>query len=450
MSKSLAADISYKGIILLTLPISLARLIPELNFLFNGIFLGHLGTKELAYASLTGVFYLIFAVLGYGLSNSVLTMISKNAGENRRELIINTLRHGYIIAFGIFIIGLFITYVLLEPIMRLLQINSEDIIEVARFMKVRIWGILFLVGYQLANQYLICIKETNWLMVVALIEAGTNIVFDYLFIFGGLGINPMGFMGAAYASVLAEIIGMLAIFFIIVSKKFSIKYDIPESWAYSKKLLLKILNQAYPLMAQYALSVVIWWIFFIIVARNYGYVEQAASQTMRNVFGLSGVFSWSFGASTNSIISNLIGQRDFPKILVAIKRILRISCGGMFLFILLINISPALLFKIYGQESEAFIQTGTTLLRIVSAALLFLTAGVIWLNAAIATGESKRVFFIELGSITCYILYVYLVVEIWHKPVSVAWMSEWLYWMVTLVLSYLFFQNWYKRQLQLK
>ncbi|MBK9689105.1 MAG: hypothetical protein IPO65_15645 [Saprospiraceae bacterium] len=98
MTHDLKVDTSVKGIILLTLPISLARLVPELNFLFNAIFLGHLGTKELAYAALTGVYYLIFAAMGYGLSNAILSMISRQAGENNRINIINTLRHGYIVA----------------------------------------------------------------------------------------------------------------------------------------------------------------------------------------------------------------------------------------------------------------------------------------------------------------------------------------------------------------
>ena len=61
-------------------------------------FLGHLGTTELAYAALSGVYYLIFAAMGYGLSNAILSMISRQAGENNRLNIVNTLRHGYLLA----------------------------------------------------------------------------------------------------------------------------------------------------------------------------------------------------------------------------------------------------------------------------------------------------------------------------------------------------------------
>jgi multidrug resistance protein, MATE family len=448
MSKSLAADISVKGIIALTLPISLSRLIPELNFLFNGIFLGHLGTKELAYASLTGVFYLIFGVVGYALGNTVLTMISKYAGENKRDMIINTLRHGYIIGFVFFVFGVLSTYVFLEPILKLLDIKPIDIIAVVKFMKIRIWGLMFLMGYQLASQYLICIKETNWLMIVSLIEAFANVIFDYWFIFGGAGLQSMGFMGAAYASVLAEFIGFASIMIVIVSNKFSLKYDIPETWKYSKDLLVKLFNQAYPLIAQCTLSVIIWWIFYILVARNFGYMEQAASQTMRNLFGLSGVFSWAFGSTTNSIISKLIGQGDYGNILKTIKRILWISCSGMLIFVLLVNISPSFLFRIYGQNDPAFIEIGSTLLRIVSTALIVLTAGIIWLNAAIASGESKKIFLIEVVAISTYLSYVYSMIEIFHQSIAVAWMSEWIYWTVIFILSYLFFKNWFEKEME--
>jgi multidrug resistance protein, MATE family len=444
-SRSLLADTTYKGIIYLTLPISLSRLIPELNFLFNGIFLGHLGTKELAYASLTGVYYLIFAVLGYGLSNALLSMISKLAGENNRENIFNTLRHGHLIGLAIFMVGVFTTYFLLEPMLTMFGVVKVDVQAVTQFMKIRIWGLIFLFGYQLSNQYLICLKETKWMVVGSIIEAGANILFDYWFIFGGLGVAAMGLNGAAYASVLAEILGFASLAFIINWKKFSIKYDIPEKWKYSKNIIHEALKQAYPLMTQYAFSIIVWWFFFILVSKNYSYTEQAASQTMRNIFGISGVFSWAFGASTNTIISNLIGQNNIKEIMPTIRKLLIISCTGMVLFIILINLFTSQLFSLYGQYEEGFINIGTSLLRIVSMALVALTAGVVWMNAAVASGQSRMVLIIDIIALTFYSVYVYYAIEINHWSISRAWICEWLYWSVILILSFILVNRWIKQ-----
>ncbi len=445
--KSLLADTTFKGIVMLTLPISIARLIPELNFLFNSIFLGHLGTQELAYAALTGVYYLIYAAIGYGLSNAILSMISKQAGENRRDGIINTLRHGYILATILFVIGLVVTFFIIKPLMVSIGIKQIDANAVSAFMNIRIFGLLFLYGYQLSNSYLICIHETKWLLIGSLVEAVANIVLDYWFIFGGFGIKAMGLNGAAYASVLSEIIGFATVGLVIVSKKFSIKYDIPNAWKYSKTLLTKVFVQASPLMAQYAISIIAWWLFYIAINKNYSYVEQAASQTMRNLFGLSGVFSWAFGATTNTMVSNLIGQGKYEEVFPTIKRILLISCTGMFGFIIVVNLIPELIFALYGQK-EAFQSVGVSMLRVVTSAMLLLTAGCIWLNAVVATGNTKFVFLTELTSITGYLCYVYYVIEVKHYSASVAWMSELLYWSVMLVMSYVFFMRWLPKQKQ--
>ena len=444
MRHDLKVDTSVKGIILLTLPISLARLVPELNFLFNAIFLGHLGTKELAYAALTGVYYLIFAAMGYGLSNAILSMISRQAGENNRMNIINTLRHGYIVAALLAVLAPGITFFGLTPMLTALGMSHEDAHFVIDFMHIRIWGLLFLFGYQLSNSYIICIQETRWLLFASIIESVANIVLDYWFIFGGWGLAPMGFNGAANASVISESLGFLSVGVLIVYKKFGIKYDIPDFFKYSGKLLKEVFYQSFPLMAQYAISIVAWWLFYILINRNYSYQEQAASQTMRNLFGISGVFSWSFGGTTNTVLSNVLGQgrkSDFMPVLI---RILKISITGMLCFVILVNLVPHWVFALYGQEGE-FANVGTSLLRVVTSAMVMLTIGVIWLNAVVATGNNKFVFLTELASIIAYLIYVFYVIEIAHFSIEIAWMSEWLYWSVMFLLSFLYIRNWIKK-----
>ena len=58
-----------------------------------------------------------------------------------------------------------------------------------------------------------------------------------------------------------EIVGFAAVGFLISIQKFSIKYDIPNIFEYKSKLLKSVFIQASPLMAQYAISIIAWWIF---------------------------------------------------------------------------------------------------------------------------------------------------------------------------------------------
>ncbi|MBC7587915.1 MAG: MATE family efflux transporter, partial [Chitinophagaceae bacterium] len=68
--------VSNKAIMQISLPIAASILVPQLNFVTNNIFLGHLSQQALAVAGITGVYYLIFAVMGNGLNGALQSLIS--------------------------------------------------------------------------------------------------------------------------------------------------------------------------------------------------------------------------------------------------------------------------------------------------------------------------------------------------------------------------------------
>ncbi|MDE3143371.1 MAG: hypothetical protein KGL19_04405, partial [Bacteroidota bacterium] len=73
----LRVNISNKQILKIALPISAAIIVPQINFITNNIFLGGLGQRSLAVAGITGVYYLIFAVVGIGLNNGLQALIAR-------------------------------------------------------------------------------------------------------------------------------------------------------------------------------------------------------------------------------------------------------------------------------------------------------------------------------------------------------------------------------------
>src|SRR5918993_1226216 len=106
----------YKAILTLALPISLAILVPQINFITNNIFLAGLGQKELAVAGITGVYYLIFAVIGNGLNNGLQALIARRAGQNLPRDIGRIFFHGIWLALAISAVGIVITLTIAPPI----------------------------------------------------------------------------------------------------------------------------------------------------------------------------------------------------------------------------------------------------------------------------------------------------------------------------------------------
>src|SRR5215510_4805700 len=85
---------STRQILGMALPISLALVVPQVNFITNNVFLSRLGEQELACAGITGVYYLIFAVIGNGLNNGLQALIARKAGENNPKEIGHLFFHG--------------------------------------------------------------------------------------------------------------------------------------------------------------------------------------------------------------------------------------------------------------------------------------------------------------------------------------------------------------------
>jgi MATE family multidrug resistance protein len=200
----LRLNTSYRQILFMALPISLAMLVPQINFITNNIFLGMLGEQELASAGITGVYYLIFAVIGNGLNNGLQALIARRAGQNLPKEIGRLFFNGVWVALGIAALGIGATYLFAPLVLRTFIHDPLIADQVIDFLLIRIWGLPFLYLYVMRNALLVGTNQTRFLVWGTLAEALVNIVLDYGMIFGHWGLPAIGFNGAAYASIIAE------------------------------------------------------------------------------------------------------------------------------------------------------------------------------------------------------------------------------------------------------
>jgi putative MATE family efflux protein len=435
---SLQVQLSGRQILAIAFPIALSILVPQFNFIINNIFLGVLGQRELAVAGITGVYYLIFAVLGQGLNNGLQALISRRAGENKLDDIGVLFAQGVRLSILLSIVGILITWFVAPVIIRAALSDPESANMAIRFLHIRILGLPFLYLYQMRNALLVGINQSKFLIIGTSTEAVVNIVLDYGLIYGHFGLPAMGFNGAAIASIVSEVAGLLVIFLIITKNSVIRSLQLFKHTKFHLTNTKLILRQSSPLMLQFAISIISWEFFYILIEHD-GTLALAVSNTMRNLFGFFGCFTWAFAATTNSMVSNVIGQGLIEEVMPLIKRIIFFSLGMSIIVFCLLNLFPTAFLSIYGQGPE-FIAAAIPVLRVVSAAMLLMSVGVVWMNAVTGTGNSNMNLITESTAIVLYCVYTYLVLEVWNLPITVGWASEWLYWMTLFLPSY-----WYMR-----
>jgi putative MATE family efflux protein len=427
-------SVSNRQILKIALPIAAATLVPQLNFIINNVFLGHLVEEQLAVAGITGVYYLIFAVIGLGLNNGMQTIIARRAGKKKIEAIGNLFAQGVRISFALAILGILLTWIVVPFILKHTLHNALDVEIAVKFLRIRIFGIVFLFLYQLSNAVLVGTNQSKYLIIGTAAESIANVFFDYTLIFGKFGLPQLGFNGAAYSSIIAEFTGLMAIYFVISTKGIDKQLHLFQSWKYDKSNTLLIIRISAPLIAQFCLSIVRWDFFYILI-EHHGSMDLAISNIMRNIFGFFGCFTWAFAPATNTMVSNIIGQQMHDKVIPLIKKIMLLSLLFAGCVFLLINIFPVVFLSYYGQ-GQTFIQHGIPVLRVVSTALLLMSVSTIWLNAVTGTGSTQVNWVIEFVAILMYFIYSYFTLEQWHLPITIGWGSEWVYWITLFIPSF--------------
>lgn len=440
MTNGLRVEISYKQIGKIAAPIALALFVPQINVITNSIFLGHHSEQSLAISAITGVYYLVFAGIGFGLNNGLQTLISRRAGENRPSEIGKIFTQGIFIALFIAAAGI-LTTLLVTPFLLHAFLSKEQADISVEFLRIRILGLPFLYVYQLRNALLVGINQSKYLVVGTLAEAVANVFFDYVLIFGKLGFPAMGFNGAAVASIIAEFTGMAVIFWVISKKGIAQQFSLFGKFQFDKGVSRMILKVSGPLAFQHASSVLAWFFFYILVARNASQTGLAISTAMRTVFGFFGTFFWSLAATTNSMVSNVIGQGRRDEVVHLVWKISKLSLVLAAAVCCVLNLFPDVYLSLFRPDDILFVTDGTPVLRLIGFVMLFLSLGTIWLNAVTGTGNSRITFLIEIGAIIFYCTYVFVVLEIRQLSILWGWLSEVLYWTVLFSLSYFYMRS---------
>jgi multidrug resistance protein, MATE family len=427
--------VSYKQIFKIAVPISFAILIPQLNFFINTIFLSHLpSTEAWGVAGITGVYFLVFSSVGYGLNNGLQSLISRYAGKNDAKGIGVIFSQGVFIALLLALLGIVITYTVLPFLLKLFL--KDNIVNLAMdFLYVRIWGLPFLYMFQMRNALLVGTNQSKFLPIGTAAETLVNILLDYALIFGHWGLPALGFNGAAYASLFADFTGMLITYLIVYFGGINKRFGITIQTKFNKTIIKEILKQSGPLMFQHAISIISWLLFFLLIGRmEQSTVNLAVSNTMRTVFALFGVVTWALGSTTNTLISNLIGQGQLHNVPLAWKKLMKVSFFTSLCIAVVLQVFPRQIFTLFNEQS-LYVEAAIPVIRVISLATIIMSVSVVCLNTVIGSGNAKYSLFIEIASIIIYCSYTIIAMEVIKVPIAVAWMNEWIYWTVLLLLS---------------
>jgi multidrug resistance protein, MATE family len=431
--EQLTVTSSYKAIIKLALPISLAILIPQISISTNNMFVGRLGQLELGVNGITGVFYLILSMVGYGLNCGIQIQMARRAGEQDREGLTKTLMSGMFLAIAFATALMLLTTWLVPTVLQFSLSDRENYQLSIQFIALRIWGLPCLLLAQLFSSFFIAIGRTKLLIYGSLATTLLNIAFDYLLIFGHGGFAPWGLQGAAAASVIAETGYALTFIAVFFARGLYKEYPFLQYVRLDIQFALQSLKTAAPLILQFLFSIGGWLVFFVYV-EHLGRESLAASQMLRAIFGITSIGTWALATTCNTMVSNLIGQGKTDAVLPTVFKVgtLSLIYSGI-LGALLLAFSTQFL-SLYSDDA-ALIAFAIPSLRVIAAAIVVMGISTTAFNGVVGTGNTVVNFIIETSCVGLYLVYCWYFIEVLRSPLYICWGSEFVYWVCLVVAS---------------
>ena len=430
---------SNKNILTLALPIALSLAIPQISFLANTAFLGRYGERELAVNGIAGVYYLILSMVGYGLSSGVQIQMARRAGEGDKEGLTRTFTNGMMLSI-LFALGMMIASLWLAPVIFGLSLHDGQNINFSiDYLYIRVWGLPFLLLTQLVSSFFISISRSRFLIYGSVAGTLTNIIFDYLLIFGKYNFPELGLQGAAIASIFGEIAFCMTMFGGYYYNKYYNEYPIRRFFSFDLKLSQRSLKISTPLIVQFFFSIGGWQVFFIFV-EHLGTRELAASQILRSIFGIVGIGTWAMAATCNTMVSNVLGQGKPDEVLLLIKRI----SGLAFIYAFLIS-GTLLVFadqflSLYTTD-HSLVDFAKPSLRVIVVSSLVMGLATVLFNGVVGTGNTIVNLTIEITCVLTYLVYCYYIIERMRLPLHWAWGSEFVYWTSLTVISFIYLRS---------
>ena len=390
-----------KLLVKLTIPMVFGMISMIIFNLVDTLFVGRLGTKELAALSFTFPVVLVIHSLALGLGIGASAVISRAIGEGNHHKVQRLTTDGLglaviIVAFFV-IIGLFT----IEPLFRLLGATPELLPLIKDYMKIWYFGMLFVIFPMIGNNAIRATGDTKTPAIIMMFAALINTILDPILIFG-LGPFPrLEIAGAAIATVISRAITFIVALYVLSHREKMITLakttakSVFDSWR-------QILYIGLPTAGTRMIIPIGIGVITRLIA-SYGAEPVAA-------FGVSSrieFFAVSVIAALSAVLAPFVGQNwgasKYDRVKTGLKYSKRFSIGWSFAVFVLLAVFARPIAAIF-SENSIVISTIVVYLRIVPFG--YGLYGVLMLSTSVLNVLNKPIHATILTVTQMFILYI--------------------------------------------
>ncbi|WP_104735180.1 MATE family efflux transporter [Hanstruepera ponticola] len=276
-------------------------------------------TESLAAVGIVGAFIsMLIWVLGQTRS-AISSIVSQYVGADNLEKVKNLPAQAIFIITSLSILIIFMTYPFADSIFKLY--NASDLIlkYSVDYYRIRVFGFPFTLFTIAVFGTFRGLQNTFYPMIIAIVGATANIVLDFVLVFGIEGFIPaMNIKGAAYASVIAQLLmALVSAYFLLTKTTIPLRFSLPFNNEI-KRFLLMIVNL---FIRTLALNVTLYNASAF--STSYGKEYIAAYTIAINLWFLGAFIIDGYASAGNILSGKLYGAKDYSKLITLSNQLIK-------------------------------------------------------------------------------------------------------------------------------
>ncbi len=308
-----------ESFIKIAIPVGVQQLFFVLLTFIDSLMVGRLGQVEYNAVGLGGQFDFIIILVVVGVTSATKIYSAQYYGADDLKGFRKSLGLAVIACFTLAFIAFLLSIFFPKFIVGLFT-KEEDIITVGA-------GYLSIIAFQMPiealtipiSNHLHIIKKAKIPLVISIVSLSFNTVLNYILIFGKLGFEPMGVMGAGIATVISRIFALILYLVILGVIDNEIKGKVYDFINIRKEFVFKVFKTGWTVVLHelfWSLAMVTY-ILILSRLRTDGYTAyRIADQFQRLVM----IFSMAVSATASVTIGAQLGRKDIEKALIYEKK----------------------------------------------------------------------------------------------------------------------------------
>jgi len=180
------------------------------------LYIGNVGTDELAALSFSFPLVMLFQGISMGLGIGASSVIARTMGQGDREQAKLLISHCFILVMGLIVAVAVLSYSGISAFFSLLGADALILPLAVEYMQTWLWGLPFFTVAMVGSTLMRAVGDATTPGYLMAIGSGLQVLISPLFIFGLMGAPELGLTGAAVGFVLARFVSLLMYLYIFI------------------------------------------------------------------------------------------------------------------------------------------------------------------------------------------------------------------------------------------